>query len=130
MEAGVLLIIHLTSEAGVPLTNRLMEAGALLTMIVLTDGTPTALLLGRMIAGAVKETKDGVPSQPNQKLQSLGHDPYDGFLHQVAIGYHYRMVGCLLAGEVKANLMTLAGAVSGEETIVPHRVTSSGGIGQ
>ena len=117
-------------EAGALLTNHLMEAGVLLMMIVQTGGTLTALLLGRMIAGAVKETKGGVPSQPNQKLQNLGHDPYDGFLHQVAIGYHYRMVGCLLAGEVKANLMTLAGAVSGEETIVPHRVTSSSGIDQ
>ena len=99
-------------------------------MIVQTGGTPTVQLLGRMIAGVVKEAKDGAPSQPNQKLQNLGHGPYDGFLHQVAIGYHYRMVGCLLAGEVKANQMTLAGAVSGEETIVPLRVTSSSGIDQ
>mmetsp|Transcript_29152 Transcript_29152/g.47283 ORF Transcript_29152/g.47283 Transcript_29152/m.47283 type:complete len:200 (-) Transcript_29152:504-1103(-) len=122
-------VVHLM-EAGVLLTADLMEAGALLMTIVQMGGTLTARLLGRMIAGVVKETKDGAPNRPNQKLQNLGHDPYDGFLHQVAIGYHYHMVGCLLGGEVIAIQMTSAGAASGEETIVPRQLTSSSGIDQ
>ena len=142
MEAGVVLTVHLTLtglvhltvvhlvEAGVVLTVHPMEAGVPLMTIVLMDGTLIAQFLGRMIAGVVKEAKDGSPNRPSQKLQNLGHDPYGGFLHQVAIGYHCPMGGCLLGGVMIAIQMTSAGVASGEETIVPRRLISSSGIDQ